>query len=359
MDPYDCDGQNPYHIEEILQNKVWRIGYNLEQFIHTRPKNREDFKILGMDPTSTEYERKVLISANEHSNEAFHAVKKDLKSIRTLYEKTSFSKEELFKSVPPWKLNMIVVKLNNGGILLYAPVKIHKDAKELLYAWLESLGRVEWIVAPSAAHTLCFPDALESFPEAKVVGPKVAEEKLKYINVLKKFDYLTTDENDMKTLNELLESEGIQLFNVDGDVAGNAVICLVKKEVLLECDLVYGHHDGHGLLDIDKRTLLQWKPEDYLARLFKFGLISKPNSPNGFLPNYRFWAMDPYSLGAMLYNQPKKDGSSRNAMAASLRKVLGLQYTTAVGVHFDRMNREEFKCSIDAAWNWLDGEDLK
>ena len=359
MDPYDCNQQNPYQIEEVLENKVWRIGYNLEQFIHTRPKNREDFKLLGMDPTSQEFERKVLISANGYGNEAFNAVKNDLKSIRTLYDKNSFSKEELFANAPPWKLNMMVVKLNSGGILLYAPVKIHKDAKELLYAWLESLGRVEWIVAASSAHTLCFPDVLEAFPEAKVVGPKVAEEKLKYINVIKQFEYLTTDENDMKKLNDALETEGVQLFNIEGDVAANAVICLVQNEVLLECDLVYGHHDGHGLLDVDKSTLLQWKPEDYLVRLFKFGLVSKPNSPNGFLPNYRFWLMDPNSLGAMLYNPPEKDGSSRNLMAESLRKVLGFKYNTAVGVHFDRMNREDFSGSIDAAWNWLDGNGLK
>ena len=69
--------------------------------------------------------------------------------------------------------------------------------------------------------------------------------------------------------------------------------------------------------------------------------------------------MDPNSVGAMLYDPPEKDGSSRDIMASSLRKVLGSQYNTAIGVHFDRMDREEFKGSIDSAWNWLDGKSLK
>ena len=163
------------------------------------------------------------------TKEAVNVAKQDLVTLRNLYKKTSFSKEELFDEVPPWKLNMMVVRLNSGGILLYAPVKIHKDAKTLLYSWLESLGPVEWVVAASSAHTLCFPDVIESFPEAKTVGPKVAQEKLKCINVLEKFDFLTTVEDDINRLNKELESEGVQLFNIDGDVAANAVICIVEE----------------------------------------------------------------------------------------------------------------------------------
>ena len=88
-------------------------------------------------------------------------------------------------------------------------------------------------------------------------------------------------------------------------------------------------------------------------------LLTKPNSPNGFLPNYRFWCMDPGSLGALMYEQPAKDGSTRNTMANSLRNVLSLQYDTAIGVHFDKMTKDEFQNSINSAWNWLDGKSLK
>ena len=82
-------------------------------------------------------------------------------------------------------------------------------------------------------------------------------------------------------------NEGVEIIDVVGDVAGNAVMCLVQNEVLLECDLLYGRHDGLGILNLDQANLRQWKAEDWSTRLFKFGLISKPNSAHGFLPNYR------------------------------------------------------------------------
>ena len=363
MDLYDCKGQNPYQVKEILKDKVWRVSYKLEQFMFTRPKAKEQFKMLGLDPTDADYQSKVIWAANDNYGRekinVITVVKKDLETCKALYEKKEFSKEEIFDLIPPWKLNMIVVKLDSGGVLLYAPVKIHKEAKELLYSWLESIGPVEYVVVASSAHTLFLPDVVETFPEAKIIGPKFAEEKLKHIKVIEKFDYVTTNEEELKNLNKELEKDGLNIYNIDGDVAANAVVCLVNNQVLLECDILYGHHDGHGLLDLDEAALRQWRTEDFMTRLFKMRLLTKPNSPNGFLPNYRFWCMDPGSLGALMYEPPAKDGSTRKTMAASLRNVLNLQYDTALGVHFDKMTKDEFQNSINSAWNWLDGKSLK
>ena len=63
----------------------------------------------------------------------------------------------------------------------------------------------------------------------------------------------------------------------------------------MECDLLYGHHDGHGFNNIDEATLREWKPDagTGMMRMYKFAEIAKPNSPFGFLPKYRFWMMDP------------------------------------------------------------------
>ena len=36
--------------------------------------------------------------------------------------------------------NMVVVKLNTGGILLYSPVRIQEDSE--LWKWLEQQGKV-------------------------------------------------------------------------------------------------------------------------------------------------------------------------------------------------------------------------
>ena len=63
----------------------------------------------------------------------------------------------------------------------------------------------------------------------------------------------------------------------------------------MECDLLYGHDDGHGLNNLDEAKLREWKQdaETGFMRMFKFAEIAKPNSPFGFLPKYRFWMMDP------------------------------------------------------------------
>ena len=45
-------------------------------------------------------------------------------------------------------------------------------------------------------------------------------------------------------------------------------------------------------------------------------------------------------------------------MATSLRKVLALPFNRAAGVHFNKMDADKFRKSIDAAWNWLDGKPL-
>ena len=109
--------------------------------------------------------------------------------------------------------------------------------------------------------------------------------------------------------------------------------------------------------DLDRSNLLT--SDDYPERLFYFSMIAKPNSPNGFLPNYRFWMMDPMSLGALGYQSPKADGSSCREMANSLRQVLSQPFKTAAGVHFKTMDRDSFQKSVDCAWNWLDGKPLK
>merc|ERR1712241_1335144 len=115
---------------------------------------------------------------------------------------------------------------------------------------------------------------------------------------------------------------------------------------MLECDLLYGHHDGHGLFGFDGDTLKQWNQEEEVdgirvnmcwLRLFKFAGMTKPNSPNGFLPKYRFWMMDPNGMmGAMGYEKPTE--ANRGEMATSLRKVLAPPFNRAAGVHFNKMD---------------------
>jgi len=350
LDLFSCKGENPYQIEEVLSDTVWRVGYSMENFMFTRPKSREMFKMLGLDFMKEEFKEKVLMAAKEYGEEVVNLVKNDIKIAKYWSKKKTISKDETF-DIPAWKLNMMVVRMkSSGGLLLYAPVYVHKEVPQLLLSWLESLGTVKWLVVAAGSHSLCLPDVVKAFPKAKVIGPKVVEEKLRYAKVVDMFDYISTNKDDLKRANRELIKEGVELISVEGDVATNSLVCLVDQEVLLECDLVYGHKEW--------QTFEQWSGMEWTDRIFYLGLISKPNSPYGWLPSYRFWMMDPQSFGGLGYDQAAEDGSSCRDMAASLRNILGKQYNIAIGVHFNRMTREEFRNSIDAAWNWLDGKPL-
>ena len=228
----------------------------------------------------------------------------------------------------------------------------------------------------SAAHTLSLPNVVKRFPNAKVVGPSQAEAKLQHCKALPrgKFDFLTTDAKDLETVNNMLAEEGVFIHNVAGDVCSQSSLVVAHKTIL-ECDLIYGHADREGCTNVGRERFWQMLPEDWFHRLFKFALIDC--SPDGgCLPAYRFWLMDPNSMGAHLIDVPAKDGSSCLAMAESLRTGLDLDFDSAVGVHFDPMTRfvnscrytvsptatlsprEEFRASINCSWKWLDGKSL-
>ena len=123
LDRYDCISETPYKTNEILKNSVWQVEYQMENFPITRESEKEQAKAIGIDPNSKEYQDKVLMGAKNFSEEAVKVVEEDFKSVIADYEKTSWPKEERF-NVPPFRLNMMVVKMKNGGLLLYAPVKV-------------------------------------------------------------------------------------------------------------------------------------------------------------------------------------------------------------------------------------------
>ena len=56
---------------------------------------------------------------------------------------------------------------------------------------------------------------------------------------------------------------------------------------------------------------------------------------------------------AMLLNAPMEGMPCSTPRAAML-----LEFDSVVGVHFDHMPREDFRKTIDANWNWLDGRSL-
>ena len=227
---------------------------------------------------------------------------------------------------------------------------------------------------PSNSHTLSLPNVIKRFPDAKIVGPEFAEAKLQYCKALPrgKFDFLTTDAKEVEEVNNILANEGVFIHSVAGDACTEASLVVAHKTIL-ECDLLYGHADKEGCTDVTKERFRQMLPEDWFFRLFKFALIDC--SPDGgCLPAYRFWLMDPNSMGTMASPEgPALDGSSCLAMAESLRVALDLDFDSAAGVHFAPMTRlanytrsvlitwslrEKFRAAINCSWKWLDGKSL-
>merc|ERR1719322_741173 len=47
LDLYDCKKETPYTIEEILTDKVWRVGYKMQHTI-PRPEAKKMAKFMGM-----------------------------------------------------------------------------------------------------------------------------------------------------------------------------------------------------------------------------------------------------------------------------------------------------------------------
>ena len=89
----------------------------------TNAKMKKQNKAAGHDISSKEYREKCLKSAEIFGDEAVKVVMEDLKNAVAAYEKNDWTKEERF-DVPPTRLHMNVVKMKNGGLLLFAPVKV-------------------------------------------------------------------------------------------------------------------------------------------------------------------------------------------------------------------------------------------
>ena len=324
----------------------------------TKPVYRETMKVTGLNFNLETTCAKVMAGAEQWGREVSAVAHNDIKDAKDYLgnEKTF---QDMVLSPAFVRENMMLVRLNNGELVLYAPVKIHDETEFGQFLEQHLGGTVSWIVIPSSEHNLQLPGIIRKYPEAKIIGSKTSEKKLNFVSALPrgKLDYDYTDVEDMAKLNSKLSPEGLSLHYIAGDCATNSLFCVAHR-VALECDILYTHADGEGFLMMDKHQFRELRPDDFYMRLFKFRLLSKPNSPNGFLPPYRYWAMDPQLTWPLQLTPPKDDGSSCREMASSLRSVLALDFDLAVGVHFRTMEAEQFRRAVDLNWNWLDGESL-
>ena len=152
-DLHDIAGENPYKIEEIVKERMWEVSHIHEDAFYTDKSTPTGMKILGIDPYSEESKAKILEGAATHGSEAVEIAKKDIEDLIKWYNKTKagdLSQEEL-KMACHSKNRMFVLKLDSGSLLLYNVCKIREEYG--FKAWLDGLGKVEWIVVGSCYHT--------------------------------------------------------------------------------------------------------------------------------------------------------------------------------------------------------------
>jgi len=350
-DFFDLFGENPYTVNELKPGKVWVITHKGKNFFYSTEEGKMGLKLLGLDLENEEVKQKILAEAAKEGQTEL--AKKDLETAQRILKipEKEMTKEDL-KACGPWSQNMTIVKLNNGGVLLYCPVRIHPDMEELI----ASIGQVEWIILGSSSHNNYPPSVIKKYPEARVIGATLSEEKLKAVGALPrgKLDYNVCVEGEVDKVNELLNEDGVKIHSIKGEVCTDAIIAIAHK-VAISVDLIYGKVDG-SLLMMSKEDMENPKEEDWSGRLFRWGLIT--NGPNGYLPAYRFWAMDPTVTGPLLMTPPAADGSSCLDMASSLREALKEDFDTGVSVHFNPISGEVYRQSMDACWGWLDKKSL-
>ena len=76
MDMYDGIKENPYKIEEVLENKVWKVMYRAEDFAVTKVANRKMQGMFFGDPETPAYQNKLLASARKYGEACEEQVKK-------------------------------------------------------------------------------------------------------------------------------------------------------------------------------------------------------------------------------------------------------------------------------------------
>ena len=113
---------------------------------------------MGWDYSSEIFIRKILEGAASHGQKVVETAKKDIQIGLEWAEKKTFSDKERLEGYNR-KLKTFVVKLNNGNLLLYAPVQIRDEVG--FGTWIESIGKVEWIVVASCYHTLHLQNVLQ------------------------------------------------------------------------------------------------------------------------------------------------------------------------------------------------------
>merc|ERR1719336_980100 len=105
-DIFDLTGESPYEKEEIVPGKVWSVTYTYEDVGDTDKDTKKQGKAFGWDPNSKDFKKKCLDGATSLGPRVVDACKKDIEKSAKMFNKESYSDEEL-KAVLTLKLRMM------------------------------------------------------------------------------------------------------------------------------------------------------------------------------------------------------------------------------------------------------------
>ena len=126
------------YFEVVRIKKIFPLSLLIYTYMYLDCVRRSSWSTTTLDTLT-----KVLEAAKKYGDDVVEILKEDLKSSLECMEKQDYKKEEIFNtSLTQSCQNMIVVKLKSGSILLYAPVRMHKENPELILSWTESLGLI-------------------------------------------------------------------------------------------------------------------------------------------------------------------------------------------------------------------------
>lgn len=199
---------------------------------------------------------------------------------------------------------MTIVRLNNGNLLLHSPCEIVPQTKSAI----ETLGKVDFIVAPGSYHHFYVSSAQQAFPEAETFICPGIEKKRPDID----FDWFLGDRPDRR-----LATDFEQVL-----MRGNKFICEVAffhkpSKTLILVDLIENFTDATE--DVSLSLKLWWKV------IFHMWHNPKP------APEYQFgW-------------------KNKNAVRKSLHKILEWDFERIVIAHGDLIE-ENARETVLQAW---------
>ncbi len=152
---------------------------------------------------------------------------------------------------------MIVVRLADGGLWLYSPGPIDDRTAEQL----ESLGPVQYLIAPNRFHHLHLPAAAARFPEADVLGAPGLEDKRKDVTFAGSLGFASPWAGEL------------QPIPIDGMPAFNEVaFCHRPSGSLLVADLLFNLQQRQGLIPSMYFRLTGVHRRVAMSRMFRFAI---------------------------------------------------------------------------------------